>query len=52
MYPHAVITKTVVERTDAWLAKGKEVPGPIRRSLLESEDDLKRALRARAFNAG
>jgi aminopeptidase N len=52
MYPHAVITKTVVERTDAWLAKGTEVPGPIRRSLLESEDDLKRALRARGFNAG
>jgi aminopeptidase N len=52
MYPHVVITKSVVDLTDAWLAKGAEVPGPIERSLLESQDDLKRALRARAFNAG
>jgi len=52
MYPHTVITKSVVELTDAWLAKGTDVPGPIRRSLLESQDDLKRALRARTFNAG
>jgi aminopeptidase N len=51
MYPHIVITKSVVDLTDTWLAKGDEVPGPIKRSLLESQDDLKRALRARAFNA-
>jgi aminopeptidase N len=51
MYPHTVITKAVVDRTDGWLAKGKVVPGPIERSLLESQDDLKRALRARTFNA-
>jgi aminopeptidase N len=50
MYPHMVVTQQVVDLTDRWLA-GDEVPGPIRRSLLESEDDLKRALRARAFNA-
>ena len=52
MYPHTVITKAVVDLTDSWLAKSAEVPGPIRRSLLESQDDLKRALRARSFNAG
>ena len=51
MYPHVVITKSVAGLTDAWLAKGTEVPGPIERSLLESQDDLKRALRARTFNA-
>jgi hypothetical protein len=52
MYPHIVITKSVADLTDAWLAKDKEVPSPIKRSLMESQDDLKRALRARAFNAG
>ena len=52
MYPHLVITRTVVDLTDDWLAHTPEVPGPIRRSLLESQDDLKRALRARAFNGG
>jgi aminopeptidase N len=50
MYPHMVVTQQVVDLTDRWLARD-EVPGPIRRSILESEDDLKRALRARAFNA-
>jgi aminopeptidase N len=50
MYPHMVITPAVVGLTDNWLADTAEVPGPIRRSLLEAQDDLKRALRARAFN--
>lgn len=50
MYPHMVITKAVLDLTDKWLAR-KEVPGPMRRSLLESQDDLKRAMRARKFNA-
>jgi aminopeptidase N len=52
MYPHMVINKSVVDLTDAWLARAGELPGPVRRSLLESQDDLKRALRARTFNAG
>jgi aminopeptidase N len=52
MYPHSVITKAVVDLTDKWLARAGGVPGPLRRSLLESQDDLKRALRARDFNAG
>jgi hypothetical protein len=51
MYPHTVIASSVVDLTDTWLSGSGEVPGPIRRSLLESQDDLKRALRARAFNA-
>jgi len=51
MYPHMVVTKAVVDLTDSWPAGAREVPGPMRRSLLESQDDLKRALRARVFNA-
>jgi aminopeptidase N len=49
MYPRMVIRQDVVDRTDAWLAQ--ELPGPVRRSLLESQDDTKRALRGRAFNS-
>jgi aminopeptidase N len=49
MYPGMVVTQEVVDLTDAWLAK--ELPGPVRRSLLESQDELKRALRGRAFNS-
>ena len=48
MYPDMVVTRAVVDLTDTWLKK--ELPGPVRRSLLESQDDLKRVLRARAFN--
>jgi aminopeptidase N len=51
MYPHTVITQAVVDHTDAWLARAGDVPGPLRRSLLESQDDVKRALKAREFNA-
>jgi hypothetical protein len=50
MYPHMVITKAVVDQTDKWLARKEGVPGPMQRSLQESQDDLKRALRARDFN--
>jgi hypothetical protein len=48
MYPRAVITQQVVEATDAALAE--ELPGPLRRTLLESQDGMKRALRAQAFD--
>jgi len=51
MYPHMVITKAVVDQTDKWLARKEGVPGPMQRSLQESQDDLKRALRAREFNS-
>jgi aminopeptidase N len=49
MYPNMVVTQEAVDVADAWLTK--ELPGPVRRSLLESQDGVKRALRGRAFNA-
>jgi len=49
MYPRSVITADVVDATDAALAR--DLPGPLRRVLLESQDALKRALRAQAFDS-
>ena len=49
MYPHAVITQEVVDATDAALAQ--DLPGPLRRSLLENQDGTRRALRAQAFDS-
>ena len=51
MYPHMVVTQSVADQTEAFLARDKDVPGPIRRSLLESQDDLKRAHVARTNNS-
>jgi len=48
MYPDMIVTQDVIDLTDDFLARA--LPGPVRRSLLESQDDLKRALRGRAFN--
>jgi aminopeptidase N len=48
MYPKVVFTQEVIDATDAALAR--ELPGPVRRSLLESQDAIKRALRAQAFD--
>jgi aminopeptidase N len=48
MYPRALITQQVLDATDAALTK--ELPGPLRRTLLESQDGIKRALRAQAFD--
>jgi aminopeptidase N len=48
MYPRAVITQQVVDATDAALAKN--LPAPLRRTLLESQDGIKRALRAQAYD--
>jgi aminopeptidase N len=50
MYPHAVITQEVVDATDQALARD-DLPAPLRRSLLESQDEIKRALRAQAFDS-
>jgi aminopeptidase N len=47
MYPTTIVTPEVVALTDQWLAR--DLPGPMKRSLLESQDDTKRALRTRAF---
>jgi aminopeptidase N len=49
MYPRMIVTQDVIDATDAALAK--KLPGPIRRSLQESQDRIRRALRARTFNA-
>jgi len=49
MYPHDVITQEVLDATDKALTR--ELPGPLRRSLLESQDGIKRALRAQAFDS-
>ncbi len=45
-----VTTQEVVDATDAALAK-KDLPAPLRRSLLESQDAIKRAMRAQAFDS-
>jgi aminopeptidase N len=50
MYPRAVLTQAVVDATDVALARD-DLPGPLRRSLLESQDAIKRALRAQAFDS-
>ncbi|HXC80063.1 MAG TPA: aminopeptidase N [Candidatus Acidoferrum sp.] len=49
MYPRAVITQEVVDATDQ--AVSQELPGPLRRTLLESQDGIKRALMAQAFDS-
>jgi aminopeptidase N len=48
MYPHAVITQQVVDATDVALAT--DLPPPLHRTLLESQDGTRRALRAQAFD--
>jgi aminopeptidase N len=50
MYPRSVINQDVVDATDAALARA-DLPAPLRRSLLESQDAIKRALRAQAFDS-
>ena len=50
MYPRAVVTQEVVDATDVALAR-EDLPAPLRRSLLESQDGIKRALRAQAFDS-
>ena len=48
MYPRAVLTEGAVEATDQALRR--DLPGPIRRALVESQDAIKRALRAQAVD--
>jgi aminopeptidase N len=49
MYPMTIITPEIVQLVDQYLQR--DLPGPMRRALLESEDGTKRALRARARDA-
>ena len=46
LYPTLLVSQTVVDRTDAYLA-GDDVPPTLRRLLLEGRDSVVRALRAR-----
>src|ERR671934_736025 len=50
MFPTIVVGETTVAATDRYLA-GKELPGPIRRILLEGKDNMERAMRGRAVDA-
>jgi len=50
LYPTALVSPAVVERTDAYLAGHDPVPA-LRRLLLEGRDGVVRALRARARDA-
>jgi aminopeptidase N len=49
MYPMTIVTPEVAKLTGTWLER--ELPGPIRRSLLESQDWIKRQLRTREFDS-
>jgi len=48
MYPLTIITPEVVELVDQYLQR--DIPGPMRRALLEAQDGTRRALRARALD--
>ncbi|CAN5197180.1 aminopeptidase N [soil metagenome] len=50
LYPSALVSPAVVERTDAYLTS-REVPPALRRLLLEGRDGVLRALRARECDA-
>ncbi len=49
-FPHPLASPELHERVDAFLA-GDDVPGPLRRVLLEQQDTLARTIRARAADA-
>ncbi|HYU58320.1 MAG TPA: ERAP1-like C-terminal domain-containing protein, partial [Actinomycetota bacterium] len=50
-YPHNVVEPETMAATEAYLARG-DVPGPVRRLLLEAKDGVARALRTRAADRG
>jgi aminopeptidase N len=50
MYPFVQISQETVQRTDEELAR-TDLPGPLRRLLLEGKDGIERALRAREADA-
>ena len=50
LYPRFAVSQSTVERTDAALARD-ELPGPIRRLLLEGRDGMVRTIRAREVDA-
>jgi aminopeptidase N len=50
MYPTVVVGEETVKATDQYLA-ADNVPGPVRRILLEGKDNMLRAMRGRAADA-
>jgi len=50
MYPSVVVGNVTVAETDRYLS-GENVPGPVRRVLLEGKDNMLRAMRGRAADA-
>ena len=49
-YPHPAASEDLLARTDAYLDRD-DVPGPLRRVLLEQRDTLRRTLAARTLDA-
>jgi len=49
MYPATIVTPEVVAKVDQYLER--DLPGPMRRALIEAQDITKRALRTRAFDS-
>jgi aminopeptidase N len=50
MFPSVVVDDHTIKVTDQYLAR-ENVPGPVRRVLLEAKDSMQRAMRARALDA-
>jgi aminopeptidase N len=51
MYPSVVIGEHVVSQTETYL-RTQAPPGPVQRILLEGQDQMRRAIRARRVDAG
>ncbi|MGW7099028.1 aminopeptidase N [Streptomyces sp. NPDC054838] len=52
LYPALQDSQATLDATDAWLAGHEAAPPALRRLVIESRDDLARALRAQACDAG
>jgi len=50
MFPTVLVGEETVMATDEYLG-GDQVPGPIRRILVEGKDNMQRAMRGRALDA-
>ena len=50
LFPTVVVGEETVRATDQYLS-GDDVPGPIRRILIEGKDNMLRAMRGRALDA-
>jgi hypothetical protein len=50
MFPSVIVGDHTIKVTDQYLAR-ENVPGPVRRVLLEAKDSMQRAMRARGVDA-